>query len=261
MRDTPPMAWVSGHFEELCAATQFLTRLPVYRLCNPARGALAGTVWAFPLVGMLVGGVGGALFAGAAALGISTALAAVLAVAGQVLLTGGLHEDAAADLADGFGGGGSKEAKLRIMRDSRIGTFGVLAVVLLLIGRIAALAALADPLLVLAALVGGGALSRAFMAVVMTVLPAARSDGLGAAAGRPDRRRTVTGLVIGCGAALLMLGLIAGTVGLLAGAAAAAAIGGLARRQIGGHTGDVLGACQQAAEIAALIAWVAVTGI
>ena len=181
-------------------------------------------------------------------------LAALLAVAAQVLLTGGLHEDGLADIADGFGGGRTRADKLRILRDSRIGSFGAMALMLALLARIGALAALASPALVAAALIAAGAASRAALPVIMVSIAPARDEGLAVAAGRPHPLRAAAGAAIAILAALAVLPPAMATAGLVAAAGAALATGLLARRQIGGHTGDVLGAAQQLAEIAFLLA-------
>jgi adenosylcobinamide-GDP ribazoletransferase len=135
------------------------------------------------------------------------------------------------------------------MRDPRLGSFGALALMLATLARIAALAALAPPALAGAALVAAAAASRAGLPAIMTSLPPARSGGLSAAAGRPHPLRVAAAIGI---AALLAFVLLAPGMALggLAGAAGALLIAGaLASRQLGGHTGDVLGAAQQLAEI------------
>ena len=101
-------------------------------------------------------------------------------VAATVLVTGCLHEDGLADTADGFGGGGSKERKLEIMRDSRSGAYGVAALVLSILLRVGAIASLVDPALVAAALIAAHAGARAAMPVFMAAVPRARHDGLSA---------------------------------------------------------------------------------
>jgi adenosylcobinamide-GDP ribazoletransferase len=180
-------------------------------------------------------------------------LAAVLAVAAQVLLTGGLHEDGLADVADGFGGGRSRADKLRIMRDPRLGSFGALALVLALLARIAALIALAGPALAGAALVAAGAVSRAGLPAIMASLPPARDDGLAAGAGRPHPLRAAAAAAIGALLAFALLPPGAAAGGLIGAAGALLLIAHLARRQLGGYTGDVLGAAQQLAEIGFLL--------
>ena len=185
---------VRAAIEECKVALQFLTRLPAGA---PARSAppLAASAPMFPLIGALIGAAGGLVFALAAGLGLPPMLAALLAVAAQVLLTGGLHEDGLADIADGFGGGRTRADKLRILRDSRIGSFGAMALMLALLARIGALAALASPALVAAALIAAGAASRAALPVIMVSLRAGPGRGSGrrrrspaSAAGRGRRR-------------------------------------------------------------------------
>src|SRR5579875_2043895 len=170
--------------DEFLAACRFLTRLPL----GGARGEavppiLADTVWAFPLVGLVVGLIGGIAYAIASALALPALAAALIAIAATVLVTGGLHEDGLADTADGFGGGATREDKLAIMRDSRTGAYGVLALIFSLGLRTVAVADIAARWHVLAALVAAHALSRGVMPVAMRWLDPAREDGLGASAG------------------------------------------------------------------------------
>jgi adenosylcobinamide-GDP ribazoletransferase len=241
------------YWDDFLLVLGFFTRLPVGDFSGVWHGRLAGGVWAFPVVGLVIGGVGAAAWGLALWAGLPPLLSAVFVVISQVLLTGALHEDGLSDVADGFGGGRDRAAKLEIMRDSRVGAYGVLAIVLAVIMRIAAIAELQD---VFAALLAAGAASRAAIAGLMAILPAARSDGLGAATGRPE-----AGLLPAMGVALLvclvMLGIGAAVIAACAAAVGWAAIYGLARRQIGGQTGDVLGACQQISELAVLVALVA----
>jgi adenosylcobinamide-GDP ribazoletransferase len=177
--------------------------------------------------------------------------------------TGALHEDGLADVADGFGGGTTRERRLEIMRDSRIGAYGGAALVLALALRIGALATLLDRTGYAAAtgLILAAALSRVAALAPMVLLPPARPGGLSASVGRPDRASLATALVLGAVLAVLAvpLGLPLGGVALmiLCAGLAALALVRLARARIGGQTGDVIGACQQVSEIAALVALVA----
>ena len=211
----------------------------------------------------MVGALGALGYALAAALGLPPMMAATVAVATQVVATGALHEDGLADIADGFGGGAGRARKLEIMRDSRVGTYGAATLALALVMRVAAFAALAEPGAVMVAAITAGALSRAAVVAVMRVLDPARSDGLGAAAGRPDERTVAAALAIAAGLALvLLLPAGPGVVGaaLVGAAVGASGLAWLAHRQIGGQTGDVLGAAQQAAEITTLALIVAASG-
>ena len=224
---------------DLAAAGALLTRLPVGRWaagCDWAR-----CVWAYPLVGALVGGIGAGVYALARALGLGAPVAAIWTLAALLLVTGGLHEDGLADTADGLGGGRSVERRLAIMRDSRIGSFGALALVLSCALRIAAIAAL-SPRVAVGTLVASGALGRAAMLLPLLLLRPARADGLGASLANRPVAAGAAGLTLGAALALAVL-----PAGWAAGALALAALGGLgaawaARRLLGGYTGDVFGA-------------------
>lgn len=242
---------------DLLAATQLLTRLPVGWIgATGEHPALTRIVWAYPVVGAIVGVIGGGVYWIAHAIGCPPALAAIWSLAALVLATGALHEDGLADMADGFGGGATRERKLEIMRDSRIGSYGVIAVVLSLTLRVAAVALLATPGAVIAALIVAGALGRG-VAIGLLFLPAARSDGLAAQIGKPDGTATAAGFTLAALLALLLLPTGAALAAIIAAGIAGMATAWLARRQIGGHTGDVLGAGVQMAECLVLTVLVA----
>ncbi|MSP89184.1 MAG: adenosylcobinamide-GDP ribazoletransferase [Alphaproteobacteria bacterium] len=241
-------------FDRLRTATMFYTRLPI-----PGAGGgptLAQSSTAVPVVGAVVGAAGGIVFALALSLYVPSSVAALLAIGTTLGLTGALHEDGLADTADGLGamlaGGRDREAGLSIMRDSRIGSFGVLALILSVGLRAAALSAL-PAWAGAAALIAAHAGARGLLPMVMVRLVPARADGLAVRAGRPESDTALVAAVIGTAIALAALGLTAGAVAMLAAAGAAWAIAALARRLIGGYTGDVLGAIEQAEEIAVLI--------
>jgi adenosylcobinamide-GDP ribazoletransferase len=237
-------------------ALAFLTRLPI-RSARPWQGAdLAASVAMFPLVGLMVGLLGALTYACATALGLPPLPAAVLALAALVWSTGAMHEDGLADLADGFGGT-SRARKLEIMRDPRVGSFGVIAIVLALLARVALLAPLAEPAPVAAALIAAAALSRALMPIAMLVMPQARSDGLATRAGRPHPARVAAAPAI---AILIVQSLLPppdAAIAMAAATLAGAMVAMAATRTLGGITGDVLGAIQQVTEIAFLSAVVA----
>ena len=238
---------------DLIAAFMLLTRLPVSRLgrLGDAHDA-AHAVWAYPLVGALLGALGGAVFWLGARAGLPPMLSALWTVAALLLLTGGLHEDGAADTADGLGGGRNAAHKLEIMRDSRIGSFGALALVLALATRVAALATLAQPVHVIPALVVAGMLPRAGMAALLALLRPARRDGLAAGLGRVSGRRVVIGCAVAAVGTHALLPPLLALAAIGAAGVAVAWIGTLAHRQIGGHTGDILGAACVLAECAVL---------
>ncbi|MBT5433160.1 MAG: adenosylcobinamide-GDP ribazoletransferase [Alphaproteobacteria bacterium] len=241
-------------FARIRVATAFLTRLPVE--C-PDDVPLARTVAVFPLVGAGVGLIGGLAYMLAHWIGLDPWLSAVFAVLTTIVLTGALHEDGIADVADGFGVHGERQRKLDAMRDSRIGAFGVIALVLVLAARIGALAALALPEVALVALIAAGTLSRANVVVAMRMMPLARKDGLGAGAGIPAFTDTVTALILAGALLFALLFPWTWAPALLLGCCAACLMARAARRAFGGQTGDVLGAIQQVTEIGVLAAVVA----
>ncbi len=238
-------------------ALAFLTRLPV-QAREPAfrlRGARA--VWAWPVAGALIGLLGGLAGAVAAVLGASGGVAAAVILATMALVTGALHEDGLADTFDGLAGGRTRAERLEIMRDSRIGSFGALALILVTIARWSALttvltAPTADTALSPAlGLLAAAAVSRLPMGLALLALTAARSDGLAHGLGKPPVENALAALAI----ALTLALLAAGGTGLLAFLLALLATAPLfawARARIGGQTGDVLGASQQIAEMAFL---------
>jgi adenosylcobinamide-GDP ribazoletransferase len=185
-------------------------------------------------------------------LGLPVMPAAALALAATVLVTGALHEDGLADTADGFGGGATATRKLEIMRDSRIGTYGVLALLLSLLLRWSALVAVAPSGKIFWVLLAAHAASRALIPTFMAALPSARSDGLSANAGTVDVPVLRLALLIGF-VALLTSGFWFALVAALILALCFFGLRALADRQIGGQTGDVLGALQQICEIAILL--------
>jgi adenosylcobinamide-GDP ribazoletransferase len=241
-----------GLFAQFLTATAVLTRLPVGAV--EARGRIASSCWAFPAVGAGVGGICGLALIVAALFGLRGELGALLAVLAGVAVTGALHEDGLADTVDGFGGGHDREAKLAIMRDSRVGTYGAAALVFSIGLRAAALVSIGEPIEVMLALIAAHAASRALLAPGMRLLDTARADGLGADAGTPGRIAVLVALVLGIVVTLAALGPLRGAVAFVASGVAVAATAGLARRQIGGYTGDVLGALQQIGEIVMLLA-------
>lgn len=235
-------------FDDLASAFALLTRLPV-----PAhRPQGARSAWGWPVVGAVVGGIAAAVAWLGTALGLPPGPCAALVLAVQALLTGALHEDGLADTADGLMGGQTRERRLEIMKDSRIGSFGALALVLVTLARWSALAALIGSGS-FAAVIAAAALSRAPMAVLMATLPNARPSGLSHLVGRPAAHVAA----LACALALALALLTTGADALLMALSAAPlilALASAARARIGGQTGDILGASQQLTEAAALAA-------
>ncbi|WP_101068559.1 adenosylcobinamide-GDP ribazoletransferase [Roseovarius salinarum] len=249
MRKTDPFATA---LRDVSAALGLLSRLPV-PLDAAAMHRGAAAAWAYPLAGLMLGGVAGLAAAVALGLGLPAQLAALAALAAGIAATGAMHEDGLADCADGFWGGWDRADRLAIMKDSRIGAYGVIALVLGLAARWAALWIVleAGSGAGLAALMAAGALSRAAMVPLMAVLPHARDGGLSRGVGAATPRAAVLAAAVAAGAALVLLGWAAIPAAIWA-ALLTWGLGALARTRIGGQTGDVLGAAQQLAEIAVL---------
>lgn len=236
---------------ELRVAAMTLSRLPVGRVEEPVP-SMGSTRWAYPLVGAILGVFVGGAYVIFEATGMPALVAAFLAVTMGVLATGGLHEDGLADCADGFWGGRDRARKLEIMRDSRIGSYGTLALILSVGMRVAAIAALAVPFW---SIVGVAVLSRFAMVAAMEWLPPARNEGLGATASDGASQLAPAAFLSIAGVAALVLGVgPSAWITLPIMAFAALIFAHIARRHIGGQTGDVLGAVQQVSEIAGLVA-------
>jgi adenosylcobinamide-GDP ribazoletransferase len=206
------------------------------------------------LAGAAVGAIGGASYALTHWLSCPAPLAALFALAATILATGALHEDGLADFADGLGGNNTPEERLAIMRDHRIGTYGLVALLLVLAIRATAIALLAKPGLILAAWIAAAAASRAGAVLLMAVLSPARLDGLSFSVGCPTTAMTASALAIAfvLGAVLLSFG--AGFLVLASAVVAAALVGRVAQIRLGGQTGDVLGAACALGEAFALTA-------
>jgi adenosylcobinamide-GDP ribazoletransferase len=257
--DAAPQDWSSVEWtEDLQTAAGFLTWVPI-----PGRDHetfdLRRASRAFPVAGALIGLAAAIILMLCASLGMSSLLSAGLAILAVVVVTGALHEDGLADTVDGFWGAADREGKLKIMRDARIGTFGVLALLFSVVIRIAALEQILSvgAVQATASLVAAGAVSRHGMVALLRRSPNARGEGIAYSAGTPwagaERTSLITALAIGLPAAWLAGGIVG--VIVAGGLAILAFIGikALARHHIGGHTGDVCGAIQQAIEIAVLI--------
>jgi adenosylcobinamide-GDP ribazoletransferase len=245
--------WLEERAEELKASIVFCTRLPLVRATPIAGGAIAKGAWAFPIAGLLVGLIGAIVYALAHRAGLPPWPAAALTVAATLVATGCLHEDGLADTADGFGGGKTREQKLGIMRDSRIGVYGVCALAMSLLLRVSMLASFADTHFVVWALIASHGAARATMPALMFLLPPARSDGLSFDAGRPPQESVAAAAVLALLILLICLHPVRGIVALIFLGVVVALMAWLSLRQIEGQTGDVLGAVEQVSEIMILL--------
>lgn len=235
---------------DIAAAIALLTRLPA----PPVHRDGAQSAWAWPVVGAIVGILALCVALLADAFGLPPFVAAGLALAALVLVTGALHEDGLADSADGLWGGGDPERRLEIMKDSRIGSYGVVALILSIGMRWFALAGLiaAGPWHA-AALIPAAMASRAAMAGVMGYLPAAREEGMSFQAGRPGKRTVLLGTAIAFVTGMPFLGFGGALLAAIIVCAASLGIAEVARRKLDGQTGDILGATQQSTEIVVLL--------
>ncbi|MEM1238157.1 MAG: adenosylcobinamide-GDP ribazoletransferase [Pseudomonadota bacterium] len=233
---------------DVSAALGFLTRLPVKVDGEWATARGARSSWAYPVAGLVIGAGFAAITYCALFLGLSTGIAAALGLVAMMFVTGALHEDGLADTVDGFWGGSNNARRLEIMKDSRIGTYGVLALASALLLHWLVVSALLDDGHIWA-LVAMPAASRAVMPAVMR-LPHARRNGVSVAVGRPPVETAALAALIGI-AFIVPLGWDALIIIALL-AVSAAAMGALALRKIGGQTGDILGATQQVTQ---LVGW------
>ncbi len=239
----------------------FFTRLPM-RSTDDDAFDFTRALRAAPLAGLVVGGCGAAVLLGCWQLGLSGLVSSTLTIAAMVLVTGGLHEDALADVADGFGGGDSRERKLEIMRDSSIGAYGTCAIVLVLLLKVSVLTELVQgPNGLTAAiltLLAAAAVSRGASVALLHMAPPARADGVSHRAGQPDQKQfreiVAVSAIVGGICLILGPGLTAAVVALSAAACAVWLVKRLALVQIGGHTGDVAGFCQQIVDCTVLVA-------
>ena len=246
-------ASISGLSTDLRTGLAFLTRLPMADSTPSTGSEVARASWTFPIVGAAIGAVGALVYWLADGLGLDPILSAILAVAATLLITGALHEDGLADTADGFGASASRERKLDIMRDSEIGTYGASALILSFMLRVGAVVSLAVPGLAALALIAAHVGARATLPVFMRLVPNARQNGLSANAGEPPQNSALIGVLLGLLALLLCLGFGATLIAALLLACAVGLVAWLCVAQIGGQTGDVLGAVEQVSEIVILL--------
>jgi len=251
----PP--WLQATAADLRATFLQFTRIPMPGAAPPGEGWARRGAWAWPMAGAAIGAMGALAMAAAGSAGLPPLLGAILAVAVMALATGALHEDGLADCADGLGGGHDRAGRLRIMRDSRLGSYGALALVLVTLWRVGALTALPEALAG-AALIACAAAARWAAALLAAALPPANPEGQSAAAGRPGWIAVAAGLLLCLVLAALLLPATAMAVPVLAALAAAGLAGLAAARRIGGQTGDVLGAAVQGCEALALAALIVV---
>lgn len=245
-------------------AWAFLTRLPGGSHPDPSGSdgglPLANSLGWFGPVGLIIGALGSAVYVGASEF-LSPFAAATLALASTALATGGLHEDGLADSFDGLVGGFSPERRLEILKDSRLGTFGVLALVLVTLLKIAGLAELTGWFAV-GSLLTAHVLGRAGAVLLLVLAPQARHSGLGASYSSNRTAAligTVVGLAIAIAVAVATFGLLAPVI-VGVGLSGVIVVGVWAMSKLGGITGDILGAAEQVVEVLVLLAAAIIAG-
>lgn len=243
------MGRVRRQAQLLVCAVQFLTRVPTPVLKDFQPDWITRSARYFPLIGQGVGALSAVVFFAAYQVWPPT-VAALLAIGVGLIVTGAFHEDGLADTADGLGGGQTAEQRLEIMKDSRVGTYGVCALVLALALKVAALSSLSAQAGVITLIAAHGA-GRAAALVAMRLTPYAPAGEAGKWKPTPQGVRTtevIVGLLIAAWP-LVLLSPSAVLVGVAIGGLAGLAMAKTSQRLIGGHTGDVLGAIEQVFEV------------
>ncbi len=209
-----------------------------------ARGAKGA--WAYPFVGIVVGGILALVVWALSITSLPPIAIGILAVALGLFLTGAMHEDGLSDTLDGFWGGWTRDARLEIMKDSRLGVYGTAGLMVTLALKAVLIGTLITTPWVL---IGAAALSRGWMPITMALLPNARVNGLSQSVGQPPKICAAIALGIGVVCAALSLPWLAVAASFLV----VAVVGYVAHRKIGGQTGDVLGASQVTSELSILL--------
>ena len=244
-----------GWFSDLKICFCVLTRLPVYIGISPEDFSISEASRFFPVVGAAIGLLSAVVLWIASWFGFPPSLLALFALLTITLLTGALHEDGLADTFDGLGGGATRDQKLKIMRDSQIGSYGVMALLFSFGIRWAAYTEVLGLGFshTLATLIATAAGSRSALPIIMYLIPVAREDGLSASAGKPSLDRAIVALLIGFGFLLFLLGFQISIVALGISVLFVGFFVYFVATRIGGQTGDVLGAAQQITEITILL--------
>jgi len=241
---------------DIVLALGLLTRLPMRVGDKDFATRSAFAVWAYPLVGAVVGVLAAMIATTVYRLGVPAGIAAALALATMALITGAMHEDGLADSADGLGGGRDAKSSLSIMRESQIGAYGSVALTISLLARWSALLVLVQIQHLFWPLVVAATVSRLPMVLALYGLPPARAAGLASSVGRPKRSAVLGAIALAFAIAFFASG-PGGFWIIFWAVVAPLPLFVLAQSKIGGHTGDILGASQQLAEIAALSVLVA----
>lgn len=239
---------------DMMVAAMLLTRIPV-PWPNEETPNTARSYWAFPLIGIVVAILPVLIGTSLAAAGIPLMAAAAIILLGIMLLTGGLHQDGLADLADSLGGR-DPEHRLKIMRDSAIGSFGTLALIIITIINIACLLHLGeiDLTLMATSMMAIAAMSRAMMGLQRWLHQTPDNQGLAVLTGKPSQQIILLGLVLATALGLIFLSVSQILILMAVGLIATWLLGIFLRSWLGGVNGDGLGATQQLTETLMFIA-------
>ena len=241
--------------EDILLALTFFTRIPIHFITKYDR-TLMQACWCFPLIGAGIGLAGGTLFYILLVVQIPVAISAVTTICFIVILTGALHEDGLADTADGLGGGDNKKSKIEKMRDSKVGSYGVLAILLITLIKLNAIITLATGKpyeIAIISIICAHSLSRFSIIVIPYFSSPASDEGLARYAGKPETRGVIGGLLLTSILIFLLLPFEQATTSAVLAILVAGVIGLLANFQIKGYTGDILGAAQQVSEATVLV--------
>ncbi|UTW57415.1 adenosylcobinamide-GDP ribazoletransferase [Kordiimonas sp. SCSIO 12603] len=239
--------------EDIAAAFMLLTRIPInWTKISDAPPNLGRAMWAYPVVGFFIGGLMSLAFLASTHIGISKELAILIAISTAVFTTGSFHEDGLADVADGFGGGYGKDKKLEIMRDSRIGTYGGLALIIAFSFKFFSLQSMTEMDIVRAMIIVA-VISRSVILIPPLILSPARSNSLATEAGKPSFPTVTTAFILSLGSSFFIASMAATIFLTVSALLTTLVFCRLAYKQVGGYSGDILGATQQLSEIAMLI--------
>lgn len=248
---------------DCAAAFLLLSRLPVawHRFPDDRPPDFASSLWAFPVVGLVIGAIVGGVLALCKILMLPPLVSAAAGLLALALLSGAMHEDGLADMADGFGGGHDTESKIRIMHDSRIGSYGVMALIMASAARLGLLMACLDSfagfqLVMFIAFIQ--AASRFQPVVQLSAFSISPHASLAQVTGQPGAGRLVVAVLIWLVPLIWFVGAATALIMAVPVIALALWIGSLATRQVEGLTGDVMGATTIICEIALLCCWISV---
>lgn len=246
--------------DDLIMALRFFSRLPTGERPHE-QPDLSRIAMALPFASLIIGVLPAFLLLGGGLTPLPKLFVAAIAVAASAIVTGAMAEDAIADSADGLFGGTTRERRLEIMKDSRHGTYGVVALCLFLLLRVSALAALdeVDPIAAGAVWLAAMLMARSGALWLTVALPPARPTGASASAGRASPMAFAIGAILALILAMLLSATSAGLLGFSLSVALLALLAWgwslLCRKLVDGQTGDLIGALQALLEIAALAAF------